>query len=275
MSSPPDHWQQHARQWRHLASPLRPAPTDVAIFEEIAAAATPADPLCPRALLLGVTPELALMRWPTATRLLAIDRSAGMITLVWPRHRQPGALAILGNWRSPPVAAGTIDLIIGDGCFTILPYPEGYREVAGGLRQIMAPRASLALRFFVRPDRAEPMGKVLADLRAGRISSFHTCKWRLAAALHGPNGEDGVRLADIWQAWREADYTPPPEAGPGWTEEAVATIGNYRGVETRYSFPTLAEIRDIFGEYFREEACRYATYELAERCPIMLFRPRV
>lgn len=275
MTLTPDHWQRHAEQWRHLGPPLRPGPQDVALFEKIAAATVVADPAHPKALLLGVTPELALMQWPAATRLLAIDRSQGMISLVWPRQQHPDALAILGNWRSPPLAAGSLDLIVGDGCFTILAYPVDYHEVTRALRTILAERGTLALRFFVRPDQPEPLDQVLTDLRAGKIGSFHACKWRLAMALHDPNGADGVRLAEIWHAWQEADFTPEPGHGPGWSPAAVATIDNYRGVKTRYSFPTLTEIRRVFGEYFREEACLYGSYELAERCPIMVFRPRI
>lgn len=275
MAVAPDHWQKHAAQWRHLGPPLRPGPEDVAIFAAIGAETVAAAPAQPRALLLGVTPELALMQWPAGTRLLAIDRAPGMIALVWPKHQQPDALAILGNWRSPPLAADSLDLIVGDGCFTILAYPADYHEVAQALREILADRGTLALRFFIRPDQPEPLAQVLADLRGGRIGSFHAFKWRLAMALHGSEGSDGVRLAEIWQAWQEAAFTPGPDSGPGWSPAAVATIDNYRGVETRYSFPTLAEIRRVFGEYFREEACRYGTYELADRCPTMVFRPRI
>ena len=275
MAIPPDHWQKHAAQWRHLGPPLRPCPQDVAIFETIGAQTVAANPPRPQALLLGVTPELAMMRWPTGTRLLAIDRSAGMISLVWPRHHQPDALAILGNWRSPPLAADSLDLIVGDGCFTILAYPGDYHEVAMALRHILADSGTLSLRFFVRPDQPEPLSQVLADLLAGRIGSLHACKWRLAMALHGQDGQVGVRLHEVWQAWQEAEFTPNPGSGAGWSPEAVATIDNYRAIDTRYSFPTLAEIRQVFGEYFREEACHYGNYELAERCPIMVFRPRI
>lgn len=264
-TTPVDHWQQHAAQWRNLGPPLRPSPADVAIFEEVAAGGG----ATPRALLLGVTPELALMRWPAGTRLLAIDRCPGMISLVWPGHGRPDTLAVLGNWLSPPLAAGALDLVVGDGCFTILSWPEGYRQVAAALREIMAPGGLLALRFFVRPERPESLARVRADLRAGRIGSFHACKWRLAMALHGPDGAGGVRLADIWQAWRETDFIPP-----GWSPAAVATIDNYRGVATRYSFPTLAEVRQAFQGLFREEACRHGDYELAERCPLLVFRPQ-
>lgn len=275
MAVTPDHWQKHAAQWRHLGPPLRPCPEDVAIFAAIGAGMVGVAPARPRALLLGVTPELALMQWPAGTRLLAIDRAPGMIALVWPKHQHPDALAILGNWRSPPLAADSLDLVVGDGCFTILAYPTDYHEVARALREILAESGTLALRFFVRPDQPEPLEQVLADLRGERIGSFHACKWRLAMALHGPESGAGVRLAEIRQAWQAAAYTAGPDSGPGWSPEAVATIDNYRGVESRYSFPTLAEVRQVFGEYFREEACCYGTYELAERCPIMVFRPRI
>ena len=32
-----DHWNQHARQWQWIASPLRPAPEDIAFAENVIA----------------------------------------------------------------------------------------------------------------------------------------------------------------------------------------------------------------------------------------------
>lgn len=259
-----DHWQSHAAQWHNLGSPLRPCPQDIHTFEAIAA-----HMYRPRALLLGVTPELALMRWPAETRLLAVDRSPDMIANVWPPATSPWALAVCGDWLQPPLVAGRMNLVIGDGCLTILPFPHGYRQVAKGLHELLAPHGRLALRFFVRPKQQERVADIFVDLQQGRINSFHACKWRLAMALHGP---DGVRLADIWQTWHEAKVTINDlVTRPGWSAAAMSTINNYRDVNNRYTFPTLAEIRHIFAEFFDEESTFWGDYELGDRCPILVF----
>ena len=62
------HWRSLAERWRLQESPGRPCAEDVGFYEEAVArwhqGSRAASPL---ALLLGVTPEIALMRWPAGT----------------------------------------------------------------------------------------------------------------------------------------------------------------------------------------------------------------
>lgn len=75
-----DHWNEHARRWQHFGPPLRPLPIDVGVIEALAAQhAQSISDAGLTAVLLGVTPELAAMRWPEKTRLLGIDRCPDMI----------------------------------------------------------------------------------------------------------------------------------------------------------------------------------------------------
>lgn len=108
------------------------------------------------------------------------------------------------------------------------------------------------------------------------IGSFYAFKWRLAMALHGPAAADGVRLADIWQAWHEARVdTKELVTRFGWAAESIATIDNYCGIATRYTFPTLDEVREVFAPLFCEQDCFFPEYELAKCCPIKVFTPHV
>jgi hypothetical protein len=115
---------------------------------------------------------------------------------------------------------------------------------------------------------------VVDDLMHGHIGNFHVFKWRLAMALHG-SLEEGVRLADIWDTWRAV--VPEPEALTarlGWSREIMSTIDNYRDVKSRYTFPTLTEVRAAMSAAFIEVESFFPRYELGDRCPTLVFLPR-
>ena len=272
MTAQPDHWNQHARQWSLIGSPLRPVAEDIALLEtEIREWCVHTAATAPKALLCGVTPEVACMRWPAGTRLVAVDHSRPMISGVWPAAEAPG-VAVCGDWLKLPLANASRQLLIGDGCYSLLVGRSQYAAFAAELRRVATGDALLAMRYFVRPESAETIAHVIDDLQQQRIGNFHAFKWRLAMALHGTL-EQGVRLGDVWTAWH--DVVPDPEklaAHLGWPVDVVNTINNYRNVDTRYSFPTLTEVRACTGE-FAIEAMHVPAYELGERCPTLIMRP--
>jgi phenylacetate-CoA ligase len=267
-----DHWDRHARQWSQIGAPLRPATEDIDLLRRlIAKACKAAKCTAPRALLLGVTPEIAAMPWPSGTRLSALDHSLAMIRHVWPAPE--GSAVACGEWATMPLRDGTFDVVTGDGCFSLLGQPEGYHTVAQEVRRVLTDNGRFLIRLFVRPDSAETLDRVFDDLRAGRIGNFHVFKWRLAMALHG-NSPGGVRLDDIWNAWNEAVPDPADLAQKlGWPLETVRTIEAYRGIGTRYTFPTLTEAVELFSGCFERTACHVPDYELGDRCPTLVFKP--
>jgi len=273
MTAQPDHWNQHARQWSLIGPPLRPATQDVRLLEtELHAWQARTGTGTPHALLCGVTPEIAAMQWPPGTWLTAIDHSRPMIAGVWPGARAPGA-AVCGNWLALPLPAASQDILVGDGCYTLLVGRAAYAAFSAELRRVAAGDALLLMRYFLRPERSEAPGRVVDDLWQGRIGNFHVFKWRLAMALHG-SLEEGVRLGDIWNAWQEAVPDPVRLAAQlGWRVEVVNTIANYRDVDTRYSFPTLEEARALAGE-FEIVSTHVPDYELGTRCPTLVMRPQ-
>ncbi len=272
MTAQPDHWNQHARQWSLIGLPLRPAPEDIGLLEaEIHAWHTRFAVASPRALLCGVTPEVARLHWPSGTWLTAVDHSRRMIAGVWPAGEAPGA-AVRAEWLALPLANASQHLLVGDGSANQMVGRSGYAAFAAELRRVATDNALLAMRYFVRPELAEPPDRVFDDLWQRRIGNFHIFKWRLAMALHGTL-EQGVRLGDVWTAWHQA--VPDAEklaAHLGWPVAVVNTIHNYRNVDTRYSFPTLAEVRDCAGD-FEITAMHVPGYELGERCPTLIMRP--
>lgn len=268
----PSHWEHHARNWRHVGLPLRPAEADVRIMESLLAERLDE---AARVLLLGVTPELARMHWPRRTHLLAVDRSAGMIRHVWQGSLPDiDAQVIQGDWNALPLSSACRDVVIGDGFYTPLSYPDAYRRLGRELARVLRPAGYYLIRAFVRPEQAESLDCIESDLLAQRIGTIHALKWRLAMRLHD-NLEAGVPLDAVWRAWDALRRRPVFAAClRRWSPEEVATLEAYRGANGRYTFPTLAELRAALAPDFDEIDCRIPDYELGERCPILLMKTR-
>jgi len=267
-------WDRLSLQWRKSGPPLRPAAQDIDLFQRLVADKCAAvGRTSPHAVLLGVTPEIATMRWPAKTRLLAIDCNMPMIRNVWPGNQLARAEAVCADWRMMPIADESCDVVVGDGCFVTLGYPE-YDAVNRQLRRVLRPTGAVVLRFFIRPDTPETVAAVFNDLRAGRIGNFHVFKWRLAAALQR-DLKAGVRIADVGNAWTKAFPDPDAIARQlGWSTEIIHSMDSWHESSNRCTFPTLNELRDAFSPYFLEKACHHPNYELGDRCPILLMEPR-
>ncbi|MGH6945894.1 MAG: class I SAM-dependent methyltransferase [Kiloniellales bacterium] len=265
-----------AQRWKFVGQPLRPGPLDVAIYEEVAKGWAGFHPgRKAKALLLGVTPEIAGMAWPAGCELLSIDRSTAMIAIVWPAPKTLPAISVCADWRQMPLRPGSRDLVFGDGCLALIPYPDGFREMIAALRAAIAEDGRLTLRFFARPEQREPLDAVFDDLTEGRIGNFNCFKWRLAMAVHGETSNQGVRLAEVWSAWEKRNIDPEELAAKlGWSVDVIVTLENYRDQATRYYFPTLREILAVFSERFVEQTVHLPGYEIGERCPIVVFAPR-
>jgi len=276
MTSNHDHWNDHAQQWQQVGPPLRPAPADVRLAEALVAEVLKTANCLPlQAILLGVTPELALMRWPQGVKLLAIDRCPGMIQSVWPHDcMELHATAVCSDWRMIPVSDAAAHVVIGDGCFTTLDSPEGYLSVSAEVRRVLKPGGRFIMRFFLRPNQPESCTSLFAELKKGCIGNFHIFKWRLAMSLHG-SLDKGVRVGDIWEVWHAEGLDEVALSKKlNWPQAVIASINAYKGIDTRYTFPTLEELRSILENTFCELACFFPDYELGDRCPTFLLAPR-
>lgn len=274
MTVPSPRWDNYARDWHLVAAPLRPSAEDLAIYERAIGGWQAGRARAPRALLLGVTPEIATMRWPSDTQLLAIDRSGGMIEHVWPARAAPHGAAVRGDWLKLPIRDASRDVVVGDNPFTRHRYPQGHREMLASLRRVLSADGLLVLRYFCAPEEPERPDQVFADLRAGRVGNFHIFKWRLAMALQ-PSLDQGVPWGAVWDAWH-AEVRDPEGLmrGRGWPVELLRTIEVNRGSADRVTFPTYAEVLAVLGEAFEPVQRIVPRYELGERCPIVIARPR-
>ncbi|MFH1044120.1 MAG: class I SAM-dependent methyltransferase [Pseudomonadota bacterium] len=263
-SSQKNHWNAIARQWNRFASPLRPCREDV---ETIRQSLESGDGLC---LILGVTPEFTNL----PNRLVAIDSSAAMIGALWPGNRT-GRNVVLGDWLDLPFAASCFDFVIGDGSLTLLSYPLQYERLFAQLSRMLKPGGKILIRFFVSPEAGETCAEVCREALRGRIAGFHAFKWRLSMAVaaesHGPN----ISVADTHAAFnRLLPDRKRLAMATGWSHEDIATIDLYRGSPARYSYPSLAQLRRVIAQRFKETVSTHGSYELAERCPILILESR-
>ena len=278
-----DAWSLHAQNWSLVAPPLKPGLEDIRFYEQYAHSLDmPAEGMNgenasqgPRALLLGVTPEIALMDWPANTRLVAVDRSRMMIERVWPGEKVGKRFsAVQADWVNQPLASASCSIVCADGCFTQLSYPQGYAGVLQSLSRTLETGGLFIARFFVRPPGGESLNAIAADLASKRIGNFHILKFRLAMALQ-PSTEAGVQLASVWNAWKE--LVPDPDMlckQMGWAPAVTATIDAYRDVEKFYTFPSLQEVRAVCGTFFEEIDMRVPAYPFGECCPLLAMRKK-
>nr|HEX4313443.1 class I SAM-dependent methyltransferase [Kofleriaceae bacterium] len=244
-----DHWSEVVKQWRLLGPPLRPCAADVAIVAARVAGAR-------RALVLGVTPELVGLPWPHRAGVIASDRSPAMVHVL---HPAPGA--IVADWRALPIASGALDLAVGDGVLTTLPYPAGYRALARELQRVLAPGGRAIVRVFAAPERRDDVAAI-----EPRGDGFHALKWRLAMALGETVGVAAIR--DAFDA-RFPDRAALA-ARTGWSRDVIDSIDVYRGSRVVFSFPTLARAAAALAPELAVVDTVVPDYELG--CPTIVLR---
>ena len=265
-------WSRHASQWSRIGSPLRPVAEDIDGYERVVRCWAQ-DYGTPRIALLGVTPEIVGMPLPEDSHLVAIDINRKMLELYPPAAHRPGAVAIRADWRRLPLRSGSRDIVLGDGCFAMMRFPDGFRSLARGLCHVLTATGVCAFRFYLRPEPAESIDDLVADLRAGLVGNFHAFKLRAAMALQ-ESPEQGIAVGRVFEWWSQAGIEPEElTAQYGWHPETIATIEAYRDRQDVYIFPTLTELRWALGDLIVEVDCRFPRYELGERCPLIELRP--
>jgi len=226
----------------------------------------------PRALLLGVTPEIYHLPWPAGTDLLAVDHAQQMIDFVWPGAPEA---ALCADWLDMPLVDGSRDIALLDGGIALLAYPRDSRRLVQRLRAIISAGGLCIFRLFAPPAQQESPDVVLADLLAGRIPNVNVLKLRLGMALMG-SAEEGVALATVWDTLHQAapDLTALA-ARLGWPVDETLAINAYRGLETRYHFLTADQVTALFcddPDGFVLQNVHTPSYALGERCPTLVLR---
>ena len=271
---PVEHWQRVARLWDQVGPPLRPCREDIDflshhVHQWAAAATSP-----PRALILGVTPEICRLPWPADTELRAIDHTASMIEAIWPGPREA---VTCGEWTAPPFDDASFDLAFCDGGLHLMRHPDEHAAFARSMRRIVAPGGLFLLRLFApaEPSRRESVATVLDDLLGARIPNLNLLKFRLWMAMHS-SPATGVPLRDVWQAVHDAgpDFDALADR-IGWQREHLAAINSYRDSPNSYHFLTITETRELFcgkdGGFVVEETF-IPSYPMGDQCPWLILR---
>ena len=245
------YWSNLARAYAALGPPLVPSDNDIALLESAVAELASRHPARRiYAALLGVTPRIAGMNWPRDTRLIAADNSLPMAQMVWPGNIKRTRAAVCANWCALPLRDSSCDVVIGDGSLCCLRYPHDYEALAHEAHRVLRKDGILILRCYTRPVVKDRPEAVVADMLRGAIPSFHWFKFRLLGALQD-NTEQGVSVDAVYRFWAGLQMD---EAAiirqTGWDAEAVGMMQLYRGKDTVYSFPTMAELRSALTEYF-------------------------
>ena len=267
-----DHWSRMARLWQLVGPPLRPSPQDLAVFQDAIACWHAAHARTPRALVLGVTPELCQLRWPDGTLLQALDGSRQMIDAVWPG---PPAAAILGSWTAMPLATGSCDIVVCDGGFGLLSYPQEQTELLRELHRVLPPGGIFAVRLFAPKGRTGTLEEVFANLHAGGIASLDALKLRLWGTLHG-DAFQGVRpqevVTSILAAVGNFDRLAEDH---GWPLEHVQSLGLHRQSTAIYHLTEATELvrmASLDPGGFESVGITEPDYELGECCPIVTLK---
>jgi hypothetical protein len=269
------YWDDFAQSFASLGSPLRPSRQDTQFMQRAItdwAALRPGE--CLNALILGVTPEIAEMRWPERSSLMAVDKSLPMVRSVWPGNVPGKRRAVCGNWLLLPRGKSSCHIAAGDGSFNCLAYPHEFRAMAASVSEVLVDGGILILRCYLQKVAPESPEQVYADLNRGAIGSFHAFKLRLLMALQN-NPQEGIAVRDAYHSWtaRHLDLGSLP-AAEGWQKPAIETIEYYKNSSTVYAFPTLAAMRAVVGEFLEEVSLSTPSYELGDRCPTVVLRPR-
>jgi SAM-dependent methyltransferase len=227
------------------------------------------------ALMLGVTPGIAAMRWPDPTGLAALDWSSGMIRHQWPRSGLPAfAAPIQADWRRMPLPDSSRDFAVGDCCQVAVDSFEDCAAYHAEVHRVLRPGGRFVQRCILRPERPESLDALFELLFAGKMPNFEVFRRRLAMAMHGSNGE-GVSAGDVWRTWDER--VPDRDAlleRYGWPAQTIQTLERWQGSAMRFPFPTLPEMLDLAGPRLELIECNVPTYEMGERCPRLVLRKR-
>jgi hypothetical protein len=265
---PPGSWQRYVWFQSLYGSPLRPSPQDAAIYWA-AANEWIRERGAPRVLIMGVTPELYHLPWPEGTDILAMDRSEAMIEGVWPG---PKETAILSDWLSMDLPAGSRDIILSDGGgLSLLEYPQKQSDLVRTLHRVLSNDGILISREFVLPSQSESPDLVLGDFVDEKIGNFSALALRLYMALQ-TDPEDGMRIGDAYEAIAAIPDLDRLVAKLGWGPDYLTLFDACRDVEARIHFLTLEQTTDLLcvdPGGFQVRRVQTPSYELGELCPTL------
>lgn len=259
-----NYWNNHAKLWNLIGSPLRPNHEDIAILKHYIESLDLQSKKS-KCLLLGVTPEIVHLLQKLHMDFYAVDFSAEMVLTLRDNHLS--SQYIIGDWLNMPFINASFDLIIGDGCFTAVGNSNNIKKLLNESFRLLKKNGVLINRWFTAPDTQENIQDVLNTPE----NNFHAFKWRMAMSLQY-NFTQGVVLDALWKIFEENKNELLNKKK--WQHLEFSTIDSYKSIFTSYAFPSIAELRNLVSDNFDIDDIKHASYHLHERCPIILLKKK-
>ncbi|MFV2089608.1 MAG: hypothetical protein ACC642_03040 [Pseudomonadales bacterium] len=258
-----DHWKDYQTRWHLLEAPLRPNQEVVdAIMLAVGGETS-------NVLLLGVTPELV----EAFEHLTAVDKSEEMIGALW-RPSKSTQVVREANWLDMDDAFGPYTAVIGDYSINTLQSTDEIETLMRVVRARLLNGGVFACRVFERPDEPIEDQELQASIEDASHGNFHALKWQIAMSLAERFG-GSVKAIEILDSFNRLfpDRDSVAEK-TGWSLDVINTIDVYEQSSMALCFPNHEEFERHFAQGFRDIEWRTSgTYDLAERCPIVLAKP--
>ncbi len=271
MKSADTHWSRIAQYWHLVGPPLRPSKNDLIHFERavVDRIETLKGPM--RTLILGVTPELAALKWPAGTILKALDGSPEMLKAIWKGATEE---AICGSWTAMPLENASLDMLVCDGGIGLVHYPQEQLALFSEVKRILVPDGIFTFRLFAPGCHAETIEQIASDLEAGAIPSLDALKFRLWGALQA-TAKTGVRPVDVVKSIELVAGSLERLVNHfGWPAQHVATLEFHRTSQAVYCLSGVDEVRLLIATLPGLEVVRVdiPQHDFGDRCPVITIR---
>ena len=219
------------------------------------------------AIILGVTPALTRLNWPSGTVATGFDSSPNVIRALWPSQLPKQWEAICCPWQEIPRHRESCHVVVGDGALNVCRYPEGIQTLLATVRQVLHRDGILVLRCYVRPESCESAEQLFSVMRSGVGVSVDQFKFRLYLSTQR-SVTRGVSVRDAYEEIANRGVTTRTMIEDfGWSPASVAPFELWPQSTAVYTFPTLQELKALLLDDFQILDVVTPTYPLGEHCP--------
>lgn len=270
-------WDAQFELFKTMTPPFRPHGSEAAIMQDVVAEQSKrAGGSGLQTLILGLTPEYVGLEWPAGSRVVVADRSSHVAEQWWPGDVPGSRELVEADWLDMPFDAGSFDLILGDGVFNFMPYPGGFRNLAGALSPLLRPGGRLAVRIFNQANPPEQPASLIEEYHRSDSIDYYGFRFRLATSAQ-ERPERGISAnkdtvdacllelgVDLEEFYEKSGHTPP----------RVGPLSSQTKDSYRVSYPTDDQFRVILEGQFEQISIRTGDHALARRTPIFVASAR-